>query len=256
MNTKTEVANLALRHMGMGKEIADLDTDDSAEGKALRSLFESFMKTVLNGFNWNFATKIINIEPIQCYPNQKWNFSYRYPADCLYVRGFWNGTCGPDDRTNQIVYGFGNDSQGRTIQTNWGPGSALASAQSNMVQPIPYPFPPTNTFTITNGDLVPVLEYTLDWSAINFFPPDFIWGFSLMLAGWVAPSLSQVGLVDMRQKNLQLGATALATAMARDRMEARPPIELIGELSKSRYGGGGIYRNQVGWIAEPANYKP
>lgn len=254
MNAKTQIANLALRHIGTGKQIADLDTDTSDEAKIMRDLFDPWMETVLRGYNWNFASVYLNTQPIQVFPNQAWLFSYRYPADCLFVQRFWNGT--PlDDRTNMVPYAFSSDAQGRLILTNWGPNSAIGSAQANEPNPAPFPLNPESNFTISAGDLVPLLVYTQAFSNIAYVPSDFIWAFSLMLAGWAAPSLPNVGVVDLREKNLMLGSSAMSSAMARDKMEAKPPFQLVGELTKSRTG----YRmhfTQTGWTTEPANYVP
>ena len=124
-----------------------------------------------------------------------------------------------------------------------------------MPNPIPYPIPPSTTFTVSAGDLAPVIYYTKNFSDLMFVPADFIWGFSQMLAGWAAPSFSQVGLVDLREKNLSLGAAAMNSAMARDKMEQRPPFNLVGELTKSRMGTR-IAFTQAGFVLEPCNYVP
>ena len=254
MNSKTEICNIALRHLGTGKTISDIDTDESDEAKILRDLFDHFMATVLCGYNWKFATVYANISPIICYPNQAWLFAYRYPADCHFLRRFWNGSH-LDNRLDMIPFDFMNDSEGRLILSNWGPESALSSAQSNMVTPLPNPLPPTTNFTISSGDTVPMIEYSQQYTAINFFPAEFVWAFSLMLAGWAAPSLPNIGNIDLRAKNLELGMMAMQSAMAHDRMEARPDFAMIGELSKSRTGGR-IQATTAGWAMEPANFKP
>jgi hypothetical protein len=224
-NTKTEIANLALLHMGTGKQISDLDTDQSEEAKTLRQLFDYWMESVLRGYNWNFAHVYVNVSPIVVYPNQEWKFQYRYPADCLFIRRFWNGTH-LDDRTNVVNYVTSSDEQGRVILTNHGPSSALTGNSLT----------PTSTFTVAPGDIVPVLEYTQAFSNIAYVPPDFIFAFSLMLAGWASPRMAQIGMVDMREKNLQMGQNMMMSAMARDANEDRPDIMRIGELTKSRMG--------------------
>jgi hypothetical protein len=254
LNAKTEISNLALVHLGVGKQISDLDTDESSQAQSLRTVFDYWMKTVLCGYNWLFATAYVNIEPIQVFPNQEWNFAYRYPADCLFLRRFWNGTH-LDDRTNMIPFVFDNDAQGKRILSNFGPGTAVSSAISNMTPPIPVPTPPSSFFAVSAGDITPCIEYTQDFKEIKYFPPEFIWGFSLMLAGWVAPTMPNVGMVDLREKNLNLGSIAMQAAMAHDRMEARPPFQLIGELTKSR-NGSKLNMTTAGWKLEPANFTP
>jgi hypothetical protein len=254
MNAKTEIANLALAHLGIGTQISDLDTDDSSECKILRTLFDYWMSTVLCGYSWKFATTYANIEPIICFPTQEYKFAYRYPADCHFLVRFWNGEK-LDDRTNMIPFDFMNDSEGRLILTDWGPSTALTSAVSNMTQPIPSPFPPTTNFTITSGDIVPMIQYIQNYQSIQFFPAEFIWAFSLMLAAWAAPSMPNIGMVDLREKNLALGMAAMQQAMAHDRMEAKPPFQMVGELTKSRTGYRFAYQKN-GLAMEPSNYTP
>ena len=244
--TKTEICNVALSQVGTGKAIADFDTDQSQEAKACRTLFDSFMSTVLRGFNWNFAAVFVNVEPVVIYPNQEFNYGYRYPSDCLYVRRFWNGQH-YDDRTNVINYQFTNDSQGRLILSDFGPSSALTSQT--------VPTTPTTTFTVSAGDTLPVLEYTQKFADISFVPDDFIWAFSLMLAGWLGPLLPNIGTVDMRAKNLQLGSIAMQAAMARDQNEARPTLRKTGELTKSRVGSR-INFGTVGFQTVKSSFTP
>ncbi|MGH2612061.1 MAG: hypothetical protein ACRDFB_03305 [Rhabdochlamydiaceae bacterium] len=242
----TQIANLALRHLGSGKQIADLQTDESEEAKILRDLFSAWMETVLRGYSWKFATVYSNIQPFVTYPNQEWRYGYRYPADCLYLLRFWNGKH-LDDKTNTIPFSFSEDNQGRIILSDYGPSSAITSETT--------PETPNTVFTIAPGDILPVIEYTRAFSAIRFIPPDFIFAFSVMLAGWAAPSLPAVGMVDLRDKNLALGTTLMQAAMARDANEQRPPFHRLGELSKCRFGMHLSY-TQAGFQFEPASYIP
>lgn len=251
-DTKTEIANLALRHLGTGKRISDFDNDDSEEAKVMRDLFDHWMGMVLRGYNWNFAKVYQNVEPIIVYPNQAWKFAYRMPSDCKFFRRFWNGHH-IDDRDNIIDWDLSNDSQGRIILSNFGPGSAL-----NTPAPTGTPssfIPPSTSFTIAPGDLVPVIEYTQNYQNMAFWPDDFIFAFSLMLAAWAAPSLPGPGMVDLREKNIALGSPMMEAAMARDAMEARISQERVSLLAKSRHGGR-IAFTQAGWQELPANFTP
>jgi hypothetical protein len=243
-NTKTDIANLALMHMGTGNQISDLDTDQSSEAKTLRQLFDHWMESVLRGYNWNFAHVYANVSPIVVNPNQEWQFEYRYPADCLFVRRFWNGSH-LDDRTTVVNYVTSSDAQGRVILTNHGPSSALTGT----------PLTPTTSFTVAQGDMVPVLEYTQAFSRISYIPADFIFAFSLMLAGWAAPSISQIGMIDLREKNLQMGQNAMYSAMSRDAMEDKPDIMRIGELTRSRIGTRMAFTSH-GYQMVGSNYVP
>jgi hypothetical protein len=202
------------------------------------------MASVLRGYNWNFSTVYSNVSPIQIYPNQEYSFEYRYPFDAEFLRRFWNGRH-TDSKTDVIHFVTSNDSQGRTILTNHGPSSALTGSNQT----------PTSAFTILPGDVIPVLEYSKAFSTLAYVPSDFAFAFSLMLAGWIAPSLPSVGVVDMREKNLKLGSEMMARAMARDANEARPDTNRISELAKARQGTGLICTPR-GFEFLPSSYTP
>lgn len=54
--TKTQICNLALTHIG-ARELTDVDTDNSNEGKVLRLWYESTRDDMLRSHPWNFAMK-------------------------------------------------------------------------------------------------------------------------------------------------------------------------------------------------------
>src|SRR5688572_14318061 len=56
--TKTDVCNLALGHLGGGPPfIVDVDTDTSKEGRLFRQYIDSSRRWVLRSHPWNFATE-------------------------------------------------------------------------------------------------------------------------------------------------------------------------------------------------------
>ena len=87
-SSTTEIANLALGHLGIGKDIANLDTESSQEAKAMRRYYDICRRTVLQEFTWPFATKFVTLGLVEEDPTdaEEWAFSYRYPADCLFLR--------------------------------------------------------------------------------------------------------------------------------------------------------------------------
>src|SRR5665648_440114 len=92
MSSATEICNMALGHLASGKEIANLETERSAEAIACRRFFDSARDAVLRDFSWPFATKIKALSLIEEDPNSEWAYSYRYPTDCLNFRRILSGT--------------------------------------------------------------------------------------------------------------------------------------------------------------------
>ena len=84
---KTEIANLALQHVGTSKQIANLDTDDSNEARVIRTQFNRSLEKLLEKHPWGFAQKVAKLELIEeCPGDGSYAFSYRYPADCKIIQ--------------------------------------------------------------------------------------------------------------------------------------------------------------------------
>lgn len=86
MSSSTEISNMALSHLAISREIAALDTERSQEAQACRRFYETVRKTVLRDYPWPFATKFATLALVEDDPNSEWDFSYRYPSDCLNAR--------------------------------------------------------------------------------------------------------------------------------------------------------------------------
>ena len=65
MSSKTEIANLAISHLGIGKEIANVETEQSQEAKACRRYFDMAKKITLGDVDWTFATKFATLNLFQ-----------------------------------------------------------------------------------------------------------------------------------------------------------------------------------------------
>src|SRR5438046_2758921 len=91
LSSTTEIANMAISLIGIAKEIANLDSENSAEAKACRRFFANVRDTVLGDFPWPFATKFATLSLVQTDPNDDWGFSYNYPSDALKIRRILSG---------------------------------------------------------------------------------------------------------------------------------------------------------------------
>ena len=92
MSSKTEIANMAISHLGIGKEIANLGIEKSEEAKACRRFYETAKTGVLVDLDWSFATKFVVLNLITAAPSLEWAYSYKYPVDCINMRRILSGT--------------------------------------------------------------------------------------------------------------------------------------------------------------------
>ena len=85
--SKTSIANLALSHLNVGKSIADIDNERSAEAQSLRRFYDIALDNVLEEFEWPFATKQADLALIETDPDgEEWKYVYQYPSDALHLR--------------------------------------------------------------------------------------------------------------------------------------------------------------------------
>ncbi len=156
MTSVVGICNLALSHLGVGKEIATLETEKSQEAAACRRFYEQIRDQVLGEVHWPFATKIADLNLIEENPNSEWAFSYRYPSDCLAARKILSGTRN-DNRQTRIPYRIAKDDAG-----------TLLFCDKEEAE----------------------LEYTVKVTDPSFFPSDFVMALSLRLAGYIAPRVT------------------------------------------------------------------
>lgn len=121
MTSKTAIANVALTRIGSSKLLQNVDTQTGTLAEAVRLLFPEEAKFVLRDFPWPAATGYITLALVDGSEteaaNNDWQYSYRYPSDCLFVRRIVVPNQG---RNNPAPppYRIGRDSQGKLIFTN------------------------------------------------------------------------------------------------------------------------------------------
>ncbi len=156
MASKTEICNLALSHLGVSKEIANIDTEKSASALACRRFYESARDEIFRDFNWPFATNYIALELIEENPNTDWAFSYRYPSDCTRIRKILSGLRN-DSRQSRVSYEIARDDTARLIFTD---------------------------------ERDAVIKFTKKTTTESFYPQDFVMALALLLAAYIAPRLT------------------------------------------------------------------
>lgn len=117
MASSVEICNLALSHLGVGKEIANLETENSEEASACRRFYEPTIRKTLQDFPWPFATRFVDLALVEEDPTDEWDYSYRYPSDCLKIRRIMSGAR-QDSMASRIAYRIASDATGRIILTD------------------------------------------------------------------------------------------------------------------------------------------
>lgn len=178
--TEVEICNLALSHLGIGKEIANLATERSQEANACRAFFNVCRDETLNDADWPFATKFIDLGLVEEDPTDEWGFSYRYPSDCVKFRRIISGSRN-DTRDTRVPYKIGKDSDGRLIYVDKEDAAA---------------------------------EYTERVEDPLFFSADFVIALSFKLAGYIAPRVTAGDPFKLRQQAMELYVYEISKAQA------------------------------------------
>ncbi len=192
MATSTEIANLALSHLGAGVTIADLDTEDSAEARACRAFYAQARQQTLRDFAWPWATKFADLGLLEEEPTDEWDYSYTYPSDCLRMRRILSGSRN-DSRQTRVAY--------RVVY-----GTAGAEIYTDMEDA--------------------VVEYTQDITDTDRIPSDATMAISLRLAAYIAPRVTGGDPFKMGARAMQLYMAELAIARAnavQDEQAEEPP---------------------------------
>jgi hypothetical protein len=203
MASKTEIANLAISHLGIGKEIANLDTEQTEEASACRRYFDVAKENTLGDLYWNFATRFATLGLVTTTPTEEWGYSYRYPTDCLEVRRILSGIRNDTQRT-RIPFKIISDSAGKLIYTD--------EAEAK-------------------------IEYTRNISDIDLFSPEFKMALSFRLAYYIAPRLTAGDPFKLKQDMLGLYDIELGLAKKKNMNEETMDQQPESEFIRNRNGG-------------------
>ncbi len=157
MSSKTDIANMCLSHLGIGREIANIETEKSQEAIACRRFFETAKVATLSDLYWTFATAFATLNLVEETPTSEWTYSYRYPVGCIDLRRILSGVRN-DTQSSRIPFKITKDAAGKLIYTD----------QSE-----------------------PEVEYTENISDTSLFSSEFDLALSFRLAAYVAPRLTK-----------------------------------------------------------------
>lgn len=200
MATKLGIVNMAISHLGIGKEVADFDAEKSQEAACARRFYDTALDTILSDADWSFATKIQALALIETEPNTEWAFSYRYPSDCVSFRRVLSGIRN-DTQDTVARYKLAQDSAGRIIYAD------EEDAQA---------------------------EYGIRADNPAFYPSDFALAFSYLMAGLMAPRLTAGDPFKLGARAWQMYGTLVSMAKARSANEQRPDESPDAESIRAR----------------------
>lgn len=196
MTSTTEIANQALRHLGNTKEISNLDTDQTPQAKACRAFYNQARRSLLRVHEWRFCKRLLALSLVEEEPNTHYDFSYRYPSDCLFVRRISNDSR-EDLEETKIPFDLGMDDAGRLIFTDKEDAEA---------------------------------EYTVDVTNPDFYPDDFILALGALIAVLISTGSTGGDPFKLGTRAAQIYDAFLRQAIAADANEAlsdEPPASSI-----------------------------
>lgn len=211
MNSKTNICNLALGHLGIGVEIGNVDTERSREAMACRRFFDAARMETLRHWCWPFATRIAALALVQECPNQEWQYSYRYPSDALEIVKILSGLEN-DTRFTRQPYKIIGDDQGKLILTN------MCQAQAEFI------FDMQDNFQ----------NYT----------EDFVIALSYRLAAFISPGVTGGDPFKVGDKALNMFRESIIQARISAANEEQPEPVPESEFITQREGIVPLWRNQ------------
>lgn len=200
--SRTQIANMALAHLGVNKDIQDITTDRSSEAGVVRRFWDEVRDATLRSFPWPFAKKSSALQLVQANPTAWWQYAYQYPSDCLAFYRINDGLgTYQDTRQSRVPYEIVAGPSGRLIYTN----------QQDAV-----------------GDYCLRVEETHYWDG------DFNLAFSLMLAAYIAPSVTRGDPFKLGQRAMQLAMMQMGIAQKDAANENQDPEEPASEFERVR----------------------
>ena len=200
MPSNTEIANLAISHLGTGKDIENLTTGNSPEAKAMRRFFETARDKVLEDFPWPFATKFVALGLIKESPTTEWAYSYGFPADAIrFVRIL--SAQRTDSRQSEVKYKIVHGASAQELYTDKEDAWA---------------------------------EFTFRVTDTARFSPSFVVALSHLLAKLAAPRLTRGDPFKQQERQKIFYQEAISEAWANAANQERPDEGVESELVRAR----------------------
>lgn len=199
MASPVGILNMALGHLGIQQTVMSFE-ERSAEAIAGRRFFNTVKNMVLVAARWPHSRRFMTLQLVENDPTSEWKYSYRYSNDSLLVRRIFSGLRN-DTESSQIPYVIGADNKGLLLYCD------LDAAE---------------------------MEYTDKCESLAFFPDDFSMAFSLLLAVYMAPSLTKGDSAKLRSAAMELYQQAIADAISNRLGEENPGPQPLDSFTRSR----------------------
>lgn len=206
-DSDTEICNMALGHLGVDNDIAELDTERSVEARVCRKFFDTTRDQCLRDFPYPFAKKIETLSEItnaedddDDHPTDEWDYQYAVPSDCLMPRRILSGSR-QDSRDTRVPFLESYGDAGQVI--------------------------------FTDKDEA-VLEYTKRVDEAVRYPADFAMMMSLRLAAVIAPQLTGGDPFKLGERCLAKYMMELKIARANAANEEQPEEHPDAESIRAR----------------------
>lgn len=210
VSSNTEIANLALGHLGISRPIGNMDMEKSVEARACRTFYDVILEDLINEVPWSHCKKFANLElvtgTIAAPATSEWTYAYRYPQDCLQFIRIVSYRGNNDTRQSRIPYTIAADDVGQLIYTNW---------------------PTTSLIT-------PQCQYSFKNTNVAMFSPNFVLAFSYALAMRIAPMVTAGDPNGLATKCKVEFGNVMANAADANVNEEQRPEEPQSEFIRAR----------------------
>jgi hypothetical protein len=213
--SETQIANMALAHVGNGNQIANL-SEKSNEARACLQFYETCRDEVLGAFPWPFATVITALTLVATDPTTEFAYAYRYPPDALTLHRIPTGY----DRVSAAALCY------PMLSCEWPFTRLLGSCR--IVQS-------AGAQLIYTDQPDALAEYTVREKDPTKFPADFAKALALRLAGDIAPMVTQGDPKNYGDRALKRYELAISAARTRAANEERMDPPRDSDLITSRY---------------------
>lgn len=91
MSSKVEIYNITLSALLLSRQVVDTETDKTNEVKVLNTFWDTALSSTLQDLDLDSTVQDVTLELIESLENEEWNFVYKYPSDCAFLRRISSG---------------------------------------------------------------------------------------------------------------------------------------------------------------------
>lgn len=241
----TDIANLALSHIGATKPIQLLGQDNSEEDQMCMTWMDTARRATLRRIPWAFATKQVSPALAASNPTPEYLFAYQEPADNVKIVRFMSWRLENDTDRSRVPY--------RIMQP--------APVNLSQASPAPTSYQTSGLWIYTNWpgqdlQLLPtVMEYVFDNTNVGQWTDGFTIALSYKLAELIVSALTSGDPQNKKAAIQNDFKTAIAEAMDENVNEdQRPPLP-EAEVIRARMGLQGWGYPGMQWVATPAGFQ-